>query len=101
MPLDSCYENGIATLRCVPLIFGNLINYGITFAGIVAVFFITISGIKLLSSGGDPIKVAQARKTLTFAIIGLVLVIMSYTMVRVIGRFTGVDCTVIGLEKCD
>lgn len=100
MPLESCYENGIATLRCGSLILGNLINYGITFAGIVAVFFITISGIKLLSSGGDPVKVAEARKTLTFAIIGLTLIIMSFGIVRLVGRFSGIDCAILGLEKC-
>jgi len=99
-PYAGCIVDGIPTLRCIPAIFGNLINTGIALAGIVAVFFITTSGIKFITSGGDPGRVAEARRTLTFAVVGLLIVVLSFTILKVVGKITGTDCKVLGIETC-
>ena len=95
---DSCLREGIATLRCVPIVFNNLIGFAMTLVGTLAVFFIVFSGIKFLTSGGDPIKVERAKKTMTYAIIGLVIVLLSFVMIRVISTLAGVECLVIGIR---
>lgn len=99
-PYEGCTQDGILTLRCLPIVFSQIINYGIMLAGVVAVFFVTISGIKLISSGGEPAKVAEARRTLTYALIGLFIVLLSFTILKVVGRITGINCSVIGIESC-
>ena len=82
----------IATLECIPVFFTDIINGLFTLAGIVGVFFIVFAGIKFLTSGGDPVKVEQAKRTMTFAIIGLVLVVMSFFIVKLIGNVLNADC---------
>lgn len=91
-PAD-CFQNGdVATLRCIPAVFGNVVDWAVALAGAVAVFFIVLSGIKFLTSGGDPKQVEGARKTLTYTIIGLLIVFLSFAIIKLVGTITGASC---------
>ena len=91
----------VATLNCIPVIVKNIIYWLLVFSGVVAVFIIIISGIKLLTSGGDPKRVEGARKTLTWAIIGLILILLSFAIVAIIADITGVGCIkLFGFDQC-
>ena len=112
MPWDSCTKDitdkagnviakGVATLDCLPVVFQNVINAALTFAGIVAVFMIVYAGIRYITSRGDPKAVEGARNTLTWAIIGLVVVLVSFTIINLIGAFTGAKCiNMFGFSSC-
>ena len=100
---NDCVVDGAATISCFPIIIGNVIYWLLILAGIVALAFIILSGFKFLTSGGDPKQAEGARKTLTYAVIGLVLVLLSFGIVRVIGQVTGVreNCiTRFGFTQC-
>ena len=56
-------------------------------AGIVAIIFIIIGGFKFLTSSGDEKKLASATSTLTYAIIGLVVVILAFVIIKVVQYF--------------
>lgn len=58
-------------------------------------FFVMMvyGGMKYLLSGGDPKAVQGAKDTITWAIIGLALLALSYTILLIISAFTGVDVT--------
>lgn len=56
-------------------------------AGTIAIIFIIIAGIKFLTSSGDEKKLASATGTLTYAIIGLVITILAFTIIRLIQFF--------------
>ncbi len=94
----SCVENGIATLRCIPVFLGNIINGAAILAGVASIFFIVIAGIRFLTSGGDPTKVAQARGTITYALVGLALIALSFVILKVFSSVSGVDCHFIGVN---
>jgi len=82
----------VATLDCIfPLIF-NVIFWAIGLAGTVALFMIVFAGYQLLFSGGDAKAVDGARKTLTFAVLGLFLVFLSFLILNIISTVTGVAC---------
>lgn len=86
---------------CAPLIFQNIILWLVTFAGIVAVVMIIFAGIKFITSGGDPKQTEGARKTLTYSILGLLLVILSFAILRFIAEITGVKCIEkFGFTQC-
>jgi len=89
---ESCLENGIATLNCIPFVFQNVVTWALIFAVILAVFFIMFAGIKFLRSGGQEKLVEDARNTLTYAIIGLVVILLSFFIISVISDITGVGC---------
>ncbi|MCL4353721.1 pilin [Patescibacteria group bacterium] len=87
-------QNGanVATLNCVKAVFYNVINYAFVFAGVAALVFVILSGIKFLTSGGDPKQVEGARQTMTYAIIGLVIILLSSAILNLIAGITGVAC---------
>ena len=102
-PWDGCLQDGdVATLKCVPILFQNVITAALMFAGVVALFFIILSGLKMVTSGGDPKAVEGAKKTLTFAIIGLVIILLSFFIINFVSYFTGVSCiNQFGFTNCD
>ncbi len=56
----------------------------IEMAGVVAVLFMIIGGIQILTAYGSDEKIGKAKKTITFAIIGLLIAILSYAIVSII-----------------
>jgi uncharacterized membrane protein len=102
MDWGNCVQNGVATLSCLPIVFGNIVDWAIALAGLTAVFFIIFSGIKFLTSGGDPKQVDGAKKTLTYAIAGLIIVFISFAIIKLIGTITGATCVSLpfGFNNC-
>lgn len=72
-------------------IFEGILSAAIPFAGIVLFVMLVIGGFQFLTSGGDPKKAGAARNTLTYAIIGIVLVALAYLILVIISEFTGVE----------
>lgn len=101
MNWDSCVDNGVATLKCVPVIFNNIVYAALLFAGVVALFIIIYSGFQFVTSGGDPKQVEGAKKTATYAIIGLVVILLSFFIINMIGFITGTNCiSKFGFDSC-
>jgi len=101
MDWGSCVQNGVATLGCIPKVFSNVVDWAVALAGLTAVFFIIFSGIKFLTSGGDPKQVEGAKKTLTYAIAGLIIVFISFAIIKLIGTITNANCiNTFGFDTC-
>ena len=62
--------------------FVSIANTAILWAGIVAVVMIVIGGIYYASSDGDPGKITNAKNTILYAVIGLILAIASAAIVN-------------------
>lgn len=65
----------------------DILYYLIYFSGVVSFAFTLVAGIKFVTSGGDPKKLAGAQATLTYALIGLVVTILSFVFLRVVEYF--------------
>lgn len=90
-PVNGASNTGVASLSCIWIVLQNIINASLVLAGIIAVFLIVFSGVQYVTSGGDKEKVDNARKRLTYAIIGLIFIFMSFLIINFIAQFTGVD----------
>lgn len=56
--------------------------------GIVSVIMVIIGGFMFVTSSGDPGRAKNARNTILYAVIGLVIAVSSYAIVNfVLGRF--------------
>jgi predicted secreted protein len=97
--VSGCVVDGVATLRCIPAVFQNVISAFLMFVGAVALFLIIYSGIKLVTSGGDPKQVEAARKIMTYAIIGSVIVLLSFAIIYFIGYITNSSECITNLNK--
>lgn len=82
---------GVPTLSCLWVVLQNIINVFTTLAGIIALILIIYSGIKFIRSGGDKERIESARKTLTFAIIGLIFIMFAFFIIIIISNITGVS----------
>jgi hypothetical protein len=69
------------------------LNGAFVLSGLVLLFFFVLGGIGMISSAGesDPQKAEQAKKTITSALIGFVIVFTSYWIVKLIGSLLGID----------
>jgi len=63
------------------MIYG-IINWAIGIAALVCVVVLIVSGYKYITAAGDENKVESATKTLTFAIIGLVVCFIAVILVK-------------------
>jgi hypothetical protein len=52
--------------------------------GIIAVIMIIVGGFTFITSGGNAESVASARRTITYALVGAVVVALSWTIIRFI-----------------
>ena len=66
----------------------NILNVLLWFGGGVAVMFIVVGAIQLVTSGGEPEKTKRGRQTLVFALIGLVVMIMAAIIVQTVYEYT-------------
>lgn len=57
------------------------INFFVYFSAFVAVVLIVVAGYGFMTSAGDPEKIKNAQKTLTAAIVGMVIVFMARMIV--------------------
>lgn len=60
----------------------NLIEFLIYLSIIGAVFAIIYGGFTYITAGGDPQKIQKANQIITYAIVGLILAVSSYAIVK-------------------
>ncbi|MBR0480305.1 hypothetical protein IJJ46_00545 [Candidatus Saccharibacteria bacterium] len=71
--IESRLPNAAADSNYIQNIFNGV--YGI--AAIVAVAFIIVGAVNYIMSSGDPSKVAKAKNTIMYSVIGLVIVVLA------------------------
>lgn len=70
------------SINDILIILANLIQIALILSGILAVIFITVSGIQYIVSQGDPARVQTAKSGIRNAVIGLLLASGSYLLVN-------------------
>jgi hypothetical protein len=73
-----------------PLV-GSLLQFIFVMAVLVALFFLVYGGFRWLVSSGDKTQVAAAREHIVAAIIGLVIIFLSYFILSLILGFFGIS----------
>lgn len=63
----------------------NILGILLSLSGGIAVLIISFSGYKIMTSGGNPEVIQDARERLTSAIVGLIFIIFSLVIIQVIG----------------
>jgi hypothetical protein len=82
-----------ALLSDLPKYFGNILEAMIPLIGFLAFIMVLVGGFKILTSGGDPKGVAGGKQTITLAVTGIALSIISWLILVVVKNVTGVDVT--------
>lgn len=88
-----CVVGGVATIQGTMCLLANLLSVALTVIGLAGFVMMVVGSLTWLVSGGSSQNVEKARKTMTFAIIGLVVALSSFIIINIISSFTGIDLT--------
>jgi len=75
--------------RDIPELIAAIIRILLMIGGAIAVLFVIIGGYQYLTSGGNEEAAEKGRKTVTNALIGVVVVVLSWVIVNVVVNTVG------------
>ncbi len=76
--------SGTETISATIFILQVLTGALLYFAAPVAVIVISLNGFQIITGGADTEKLEQGKKNLTWSIAGLLLIILSYSIVKIL-----------------
>ena len=96
--LDYVAGTGLSNAQDIRITIAKIIRIAIGFLGVIAIAIIIYAGFLWMTSGGNEEKVEQAKKTLTNAAIGLIIIlsafaIASFVLNSLIGASSGGNAT--------
>ncbi|MFZ1250280.1 MAG: hypothetical protein WAR37_02420 [Candidatus Microsaccharimonas sp.] len=66
----------------------NGLNLTYFLAGVITIITIVVAGIMYITSTGDTGRITKAKNVLTYAIVGLIIILCAFTITNfVLGRF--------------
>lgn len=91
---ENCVQGDVATIQGIECLLKNIISPIPALIALVAVGMIIYSGIRLISADpGDSKAVSGAWATMTYAIFGLVLLVVVWFALYLVEQFTGAKVT--------
>lgn len=90
-----------AQIKDIVIVIGNIIKLLAPIAAVAFLAMMLFGGYQLIFSGGDPKAAAGARSTFTYAILGLILVVVVWLLLLLIKNVTGVDVTTVEIPDID
>lgn len=82
--------SNISGINNILLIVQAAIRFILVLAFIVAFVMLLVGGVRWILAGGDEKAVSSARNTITAALIGLVIVLVAYAIIRLVEVFFSV-----------
>jgi hypothetical protein len=74
------------TAKTVPEIIGTILRILFVLIGIAAVVVIIVSGFRMVIASGNEVQLTLAKKSITWAIIGLIVSLMAFSIVAIVQR---------------
>ena len=62
----------------------TLLNYALSFLGFVATIMVIYGGVLYVTSAGNDTEVEKAKKILLYAVVGIVLILLSFALVNTV-----------------
>jgi len=78
--------SGVPNDASISAIIIRIINILLAIAGLVAVIFLIIGGFRYITAGGNEELSESGKKSIQNAIIGIVVIILSFVIVRIISN---------------
>ena len=75
-------------------VFTRITNTVLLAVGLISVIMLVVGGLRYVISGGDSKKVTDAKNTIMYAIIGLIIAILAYAIVNFVISAVGGTTTV-------
>jgi hypothetical protein len=85
--LTSEYAEPLLRVGDIQTGFGVLVRFFLGFAGLIAVVYLVFNGFRYAMARGEDNQIGQAKKGITYAIVGLLLILAAYTIVATVLNF--------------
>lgn len=92
-------ETDVATIRGIICVVRNIITPLPAIILLAALAMVIFAGVRIINAGPDPKALQSAWSTLTWAIIGIVLLSAAWLIFVAIERFTGAPVTQFGIPE--
>jgi hypothetical protein len=87
---DGANFNVLCSLKFDGQMIGNILTVAMIIGVLIALVFLIWGGIRWIMSGGDKTKVESARSTIIGAIVGLIIVFLSYLVISALLTVFGI-----------
>ena len=67
----------------------TIINFFLGLLGLIAVAFLIYAGVLMVTAGGQEEQIGKAKKVITYAVIGIVIILLAYTIVQFVTSALG------------
>lgn len=73
------------------ILLSKIVNIIYTVSAIVFIFMLLYAAFEWITSGGDKEKIESARNRITWAIIGIIILSLTFVFLRILGGITGFE----------
>lgn len=95
---ETLVPSQIVNLNNIVNVVRAIISFILVVAFVAAFIFLLIGGLRWITAGGDEKAVASARNMITAALIGLVIVLLAYAIIRLVEIFFNVSIITGGVS---
>lgn len=79
-----CVIDGVPTLKCLEVVFGNILVMASAFIVLTLFIMFVVGAFRYLTSFGNAEKVKKAQGTLKMALIGFILFVSAFLILKII-----------------
>lgn len=79
------------TNQSIGIVISTLLRYILPFAGLLLLLYLIYGGYRYMLSQGDPKTLQEAKSVITTALLGFVIVFISFWLVQIVGTALGLD----------
>lgn len=83
-------DTDVATIQGIECLVGNILATAMTFIGIAAFVMFLIGSFRYMTAGANTKGVESGKNAFSFAVLGIVVALASFVILRFITSFTGV-----------
>lgn len=87
-----------AGLNEIEQIVGNVISVVVGMGFIAMLVLLIWAGFKYITSGGEPKAIQAAHQTITWALLGILFMAITWLILQLIFTFTGINVTVFDIK---
>jgi type IV secretion system pilin len=91
-PADNLVGPDTAGEGSIRVLIVRMVNYFLGFLGLLAVIMVIYGGVTYVTSAGEDEKIQNAKKIIMYALIGLIIILLSFVIVKaIVSAGTGVE----------
>lgn len=81
----------VATIQGLQCLLANVLSVFLTILGITGFIMLIVGSMRWLLSGGNSQNVDKAGKTMLFSVVGIVVALSAFLILKLVADFTGVQ----------